>query len=139
MTEEHGASVFVYREPCFILLYKLGDVQTYRETYKTEKKWQIMTPGGGDKTISDTSDYCIMTVTLQYHESTWQYMTDTWQTFPDLPEVLGDYRTQTPVSGSKCLLYISNWFLLLLLPPRGNFFYTKNLKPREAYVWGQIS
>ena len=26
-----------YREPCFILSYRLGDVQTYRETYKTEK------------------------------------------------------------------------------------------------------
>ena len=133
---------FVDREPCFTLLYKLGDVQTYRETYKiikNRKKWRIMTLWVEVIIISDTSDYCIMTVTLQYHESTWQYMTDTWQTFPDLPEVLGDYRTQTPVSGSKCLLYISNWFLLLLLPPRGNFFYTKNLKPREAYVWGQIS
>ena len=27
----------VDREPCFTLLNKLGDVQTYRETYKTEK------------------------------------------------------------------------------------------------------
>ena len=64
-----GPMFFVDREPCFTLLYKLGDVQTYRETYKTEKKQRIMTLGGGDKTISNTSDYCIMTVTLQYHES----------------------------------------------------------------------
>ena len=44
----------------------------YKHTEKhiKQKKRQIMTPGGGDKTISDTSDYCIMTVTLQYHEST---------------------------------------------------------------------
>ena len=28
---------FVDREPCFNLLYKLGDIKTYRETYKTEK------------------------------------------------------------------------------------------------------
>ena len=32
-----GPMFFVDREPCFTLLYKLGDVQTYRETYKTEK------------------------------------------------------------------------------------------------------
>ena len=44
---------FVDREPCFTLLYKLGDVKQTEKNIK-QKKRRKMTPGGSDKTISDT-------------------------------------------------------------------------------------
>ena len=44
---------FVDREPCFPLLYKLGDYK-HKEKHIKQKKRQRITPGGSDKTISDT-------------------------------------------------------------------------------------
>ena len=55
---------------CFLLIGSLASLYyinqgMYKHTEKhiKQKKRQIMTQGRGDKTISDTYDYCIMTFT----------------------------------------------------------------------------
>ena len=99
----------VYREPCFTLLYKLGDGHTYKQTYKLIYiKLRIMTRQVELIMISDTSDSCTIKVPWQYHDRT---MTVNDRPSQSLPEVLVTIELRPRCQELKRFtIYVTNFF-----------------------------